>query len=311
MKAVVYDKSVLPSKLAHCDVDRPTPEANEVLVKLVCTSINAADYRSLGLGMYPKKKIFGGAIAGEVVELGSEVKSFKIGDNVIADLSDVGFGGFAEYAIAPETTLVKKPDQISFEEASTLPIAATTALKGLREIGNLQNGQSALIVGSTGGVGTFAVQLAKYFGAEVTAVCSSGNLEQTHQLGADEVIDYKAQDFTKLEKRFDLILAINGNESLLSYKRLLSSCGVYVMIGGSMSQILRSIFFGWILSFGSKKMKTLSARSDSKSLKFVASLMEQGHIKAVIDRRYSFDQIPEAMHYVSQGHCPSKVVISM
>lgn len=179
MKAVMYNKKGTPDKLIYCDIEKPTPNDNEVLIKVFATSINAIDYRSMRMGMIPRKKIFGADISGKVESVGSNIRKFKPSDEVIGDLSDCGFGGFAEYAVASEKALISKPTGISFEEAAALPVAATTALRALQNKGNIQKGQNVLIVGSSGGVGTFAVQLAKYFGAEVTAVCSTKHLEQT------------------------------------------------------------------------------------------------------------------------------------
>ena len=190
-------------------------------------------------------------------------------------------------------------------------MAATTALKALRDKGKIQKGQDVLIVGSTGGVGVYALQLAKYFGAKLTAVCSSKNIEQTTYLGADRVIDYTQNDFTKSRNRYDLIVAINGNYPLLGYRRILNSKGICVVVGGSLSQIFKSIFFGWLLSFGGKKMKTLSAKSDPKDLAYVAKLLDEDKIRAIIHKRYSLDKAAEAMDYLSKGHSPSKVIINI
>ncbi|MBT6765471.1 MAG: NAD(P)-dependent alcohol dehydrogenase, partial [Prolixibacteraceae bacterium] len=210
MKAVVYNKKGLPDKLIYCDVEKPRPNDNEVLIKIHAVSANAADYRSMRMGIIPKKRIFGADIAGRVESVGKNIRQFKPGDEVIGDLSDCGFGGFAEYAVAPEKALIPKPTKVLFEIAAALPIAGITALQALRDKGNIQKGQKVLIVGSGGGVGTFAVQLAKYFGAEVAAVCSSKNVAQTSSLGADYVIDYTKEDFTKNKRCYDLIIAING-----------------------------------------------------------------------------------------------------
>ena len=258
MKAVVYNKKGLPDKLIYCDVEKPVPNDNEVLIKVITVSANAADYRSIRMGLIPKKKIFGADIAGRVESVGKNIQQFKPGDEVIGDLSDCGFGGFAEYA-----------------------------------------------------VGTFAVQLAKYFGAVVTGVCSSKNVEQTSSLGADYVLDYTKEDFTKSSKRYDIILAINGGRSLSAYKRILNPNGVYVMVGGTLPQIFKSILLGWLMSFGSKKMHSLAAKSNQKDLEFLVKLAEDGKIKPVIDRRYSLDNTADAMRYLGKGHAPGKVVINV
>jgi NADPH:quinone reductase-like Zn-dependent oxidoreductase len=311
MKAIVYDRNHSSSKLVYCDVERPEQNDNEVLIKIVCASVNAVDYRSMKMKMIPKKKIFGAAITGKVESVGKNIRQFKPGDEVLGDLSDFGFGGFADFAVAPEKALVLKPAKISFEEAVTLPVAATTALKALRDKGNIQKGQKVLIVGAAGGVGTFAVQLAKYYGTITTAVCSTKNIERSSALGANYVIDYTKEDFTKSNERYDLIVAVNGSYSLLGYKKILNPNGIYVMVGGGLSQIFKSIFFGWLLSFGTKKMRFLSAKSDPKDLEFVVNLLENEKIKPVIERRYSLDKTADAMHYLSEGHAQGKVIIEV
>jgi NADPH:quinone reductase-like Zn-dependent oxidoreductase len=309
MKAVVYNKKGSPEKLVYCDVDKPVPGEDEVLIKVHAVSINAADYRSMKMGLIPKRKIFGADIAGRIESVGKNISQFRNGDEVLGDLAGCGFGGFAEYVTAPEKALIIKPAKIAFEEAAALPMAAFTALQAMRDKGKIQKGQNVLIAGSAGGVGTFAVQLAKYFGAEVTGICSSKNMEQTKLLGADHVIDYTKEDFTKTNNRYDLILAINGNRSLSAYKRILAPNGIYVMVGGSMGQIFSSLLFGWLMSFGSKKMITQSGKSNKNDLEFLVKLLEDGAIKPVIERRYPLEKTGEAMSYLSEGHACGKVVI--
>ena len=306
----MYNKKGSPDKLIYCDVEKPDPIDKEVLIRILAVSPNATDYRSMKIGIIPKKKIFGSAIAGRVESVGKNIQQFKPGDEIIGDLSDCGFGGFAEFVVAPEKALILKPESVMFEEAATLPIAAITALQAMRDKGNIQKGQKALIVGSGGGVGTFAVQLAKYFGATVTAVCSTKNLEQTSSLGADCVIDYSKEDFTKSKKGYDFVLAINGNYPLLAYKRILNRNGIYVMVGGALSQIYKSLLFGWLMSFGSKKMRFQLARSNQKDLELIAKLVEEGKIKPVIERRYPLDKAAQAMQYLAKGHAGGKVVIN-
>lgn len=311
MKAIVYDKKHAPYRLQLKEVEKPTPKDNEVLLKVVSVSLNAADYRSMKMGMIPKKKIFGSAVSGIIESVGKNVQHLKAGDEVVGDLTDFGFGGLAEFVVAHEKAFTHKLANTTFEDAATLPVALTTALKALRDKGNLQEGQNVLIVGSAGGVGTSALQLAKYFGAKVTAVCSTKNTELSTSLGADKVIDYTKNDFTEGSIRYDLIVAVNGNYPLLGYRRILNSKGVYVMVGGTLAQIFKSIFFGWLLSFGGKKMKTLSAKSDPEDLKYVAKLLDEGSIKAIIHKRNSLDQAAEAMDYLSKGHSPGKVIINI
>jgi NADPH:quinone reductase-like Zn-dependent oxidoreductase len=311
MKAVMYDKKGSPTKFIYCDVEIPSPTDNEVLIKVKATSVNAADYRSVKMGIIPKKKIFGADIAGIVESVGNNIQKFKPGDEVIGDLSDIGFGGFAEYVVAPEKVLIQKPAKISFEEAAALPLASVTALQGLRNIGLIQKGHHVLIVGSSGGVGTFAVQLGQYFGAIVTGVCSTKHVEQTKSLGADYVIDYKKEDFTITNRTYDLILAINGNYPLSVYKRMLNPSGIYVMVGGTLSQMFKSILFAWLMSFGSKKMRFLMAKSNQQDMEYIASLVEARYIIPIIDKRYSLDKTADAMRYIAEGHAQGKVLINV
>jgi NADPH:quinone reductase-like Zn-dependent oxidoreductase len=311
MKAVVIDKTIRPDKLSYCDVEKPVPSENEVLLKIHAVAVNAADYRSLQMGMIPKQKILGADIAGTVESVGKNIQQFKVGDEVLGDLGSFGFGGFAEYTVAPEAALVHKPAKLSFEEAAALPMSSLTALQALRNKGVLQKGQQVLLYGGGGGVGTFAIQLAKYFGAETTVVCSSKNIAQSNALGADTVLDYTQQDALKTDKRYDLILAINGNRRLLDYKRALKPHGIYVMVGGSLPQIFKSLLFGWFLSFGSKKMRTLAAKANQNDLEFIAKLAEEGILKPVISQYYSLDKVAEAMSQLRAGHSSGKVVIQI
>ena len=311
MKAVVYNKKGSPDKLIYSDIEKPSPNDNEVLIKIYATSINAADYRSMKMGIIPKKKIFGADISGKVESVGKNIQKVKPDDEIVGELSDCGFGGFAEYVVAPEKALISKPANISFEEAAALSLAATTSLRALRNKGNIQKGQDVLIVGSSGGVGTFAVQLAKYFGAVVTAVCSTRNLHQTSALGADYIIDYTQEDFTKSDRHYDLILAINGNYPLFAYKRILNQNGIYVMVGGALIQIIKTLLFGKLMSLGSKKMCSLFAKSNQKDLEFIVKLVEDGKIKPVIEQRYPLAKTADAMRYVSEGHARGKVVINV
>ena len=309
MKGVVYDKKGSPEKLIFCETDKPVPADNEVLIKVHAVSLNAADYRSMKMGMIPKRKIFGADISGTIESAGKNITLFKPGDEVMGDLASFGFGGLAEYVTAPEKALIIKPFKITFEEGASLSMAALTALQALRDKGNIKKGDKVLIVGSAGGVGTFAVQLARYFEAEVTGVCSSKNIQQTISLGANDVIDYSKEDFTKRQNRYNIILAINGNYPLKAYKKALIPGGIYVMIGGSLSQIFKSLLLGRLLSFGSKKMKILAAKANKGDLEFLSKLLENGSIKSVIDRRFSLDKASDAMNYLSQGHATGKVLV--
>jgi NADPH:quinone reductase-like Zn-dependent oxidoreductase len=311
MKAVIYNKKGSPDKFVYCDVDKPVPQENEILIKIHAVSLNAADYRAMKFGIIPKKKIFGADIAGIIESVGTKACSFKPGDKVIGTLIHYGYGGLAEYVAVSEKAVIKKPERISFEEASTLPIAGITAIQALRNKGNIQKGHKVLIVGSAGSVGTFAVQLAKYFNAEVTGVCSTKNVQQTFSLGADHVIDYTKESFVKQTKRYDIILGVNGNYPLLAYLKTLTKNGTYIMVGGSLSQIFKSLLFGWLLSFGTKKMKSVAATELNTDLKILADLLETGSIKAVIERYYPLNKAGDAMNYLSQGHSSGKVVIKI
>jgi NADPH:quinone reductase-like Zn-dependent oxidoreductase len=210
MKAVIFDKKSTSEKLTCCDVEKPAPADNELLVQVYSSSVNAADYRMLQMGFPPKKKIFGADVAGVVEAVGNNVKDFKPGDSVIGELSDVGFGGFAEYVCASEKAFVHKPEELSFEYAASLPLAATTALQAIRNSGKAGKDSQVLIIGSSGGVGNYAIQIAKYYGAIVTGVCSARNEEQTRLMGADHVVDYKKVKLSQIEGRYDLIAGING-----------------------------------------------------------------------------------------------------
>ena len=310
MKAVVYNKKGSPEKLVYCDVDKPVPGEDEVLIKVHAVSLNAADYRSMKMGMIPKKKIFGADIAGVVETVGKNIKEFRPGDAVLGDLGSYGFGGLAEYAVAPVNLVIQKPGNVSFEAAAAIPMAALTALQALRDKAGAGEGRRVLIVGSAGGVGTFAVQLARYFKSHVTGVCSTRNVNQTISLGADEVIDYTKEDFAAGGRRYDIIIAVSGNYPLRKYRRILADSGIYVMVGGGLPQIFKSLVFGRFLSLGSRKMKFLAAKANKTDLEFLVKLVEQGKIKPVIDRRYTLENTAEAMNYLQMGHSAGKIIIN-
>ena len=251
MKAILYTKYGSPDVLQLKDVEQPTPKDDEVLIKIRAASVNAYDWhfltadifliRLMGGGLLkPKDSRLGADVAGRIETVGRNVKQFQPGDEVFGMVK----GGFAEYASAPESALWLKPVNTSFDEAAAIPMAAITALQGLRDEGHIQAGQKVLINGASGGVGTFAVQIAKSFDTEVTAVCSTRNLEQARSIGADHVIDYTKEDFTKNGQQYDLLFAANGYHSLSDYKRALTPKGIYVMAGGSMAQILQSMLMG-------------------------------------------------------------------
>jgi NADPH:quinone reductase-like Zn-dependent oxidoreductase len=308
MKAAVFNKKATPDKIIISEIQKPMPGDDEVLVKVRAVSLNAADYRSMQLGIIPAGKIFGADIAGTVESAGKRVTRFKPGDEVTGDLADSGFGGLASYVAAPERLLAIKPDNLSFEEAACLPLAGVTALQALR-MGNIRAGHQVLIIGSSGGVGIFAVQLAKHFGAEVTAVCSTRNVEQSLKLGAAEVVDYTREDFTKGENKYDIILAVNGNYSLLDCKRMLKPGGIYVLAGGALVQIFKVMLTGWLLSAGTRKVKFLRAKPDRNDLEYLSKLASDGNLIPVIDRFFPFHETAAAFRYVSEGHATGKVVI--
>ncbi len=323
MIAIVCTKYGSPDVLQVKEVEKPTPKDNEVLVKIHAASVNAYDWhlltadiflvRLMGGGLLrPKHKIPGADIAGRVEAAGSNVKQFRPGDEVFGDTSACGGGGFAEYVSVPERLLALKPANLTFEEAAAVPMAAITALQGLRNQGQIQPGQKVLIQGAAGGVGTFAVQIAKSFGAEVTAVCSTRNLDQARLLGADHVIDYTKEDFTTSGQQYDLILAANGYHPLAAYKLALTPQGIYVMAGGSKGQIFQAMLFGsWMSKTGGKKIGGVSAKPNQEDLAYLKGLLEAGKVVPVIDRRYPLRETAEALRYLGEGHARGKIVITV
>jgi NADPH:quinone reductase-like Zn-dependent oxidoreductase len=321
MKAVVFEKYGPPDVLHLKEVEKPIPSDDEVLVKIHAASVNAADWHALrgtpflvrlmnGLTRpKPKAQILGDDMAGRVEAVGVNVKQFQPGDEVFGFSN---FGAFAEYRCAPENYLAIKPADISFEEAAAVPIAAITALQGLRDGGQLQSGQKVLINGASGGVGTFAVQIAKYYGAEVTGVCSTRKLDMVRSIGADHVIDYTAEDFTRTGQRYDLILALAGNLSISDYRRALSPEGIFICIGGSMGQYFQALLLGSLISMmESKKMGVVMPKPNQKDLLFLIELFEAGKVVPVIDKRYPLSEVPEAIRYIEEGHVQGKVVITV
>ncbi len=244
--------------------------------------------------------------------VGRNVKQFKPGDEIFGDISGCGWGGFAEYVSVPENALALKPASMTFEEAAAVPQAAVVALQVLRDKGQIQSGQKVLINGASGGIGTFAVQIAKSFGAEVTGVCSMRNLDMVRSIGADKIIDYTQEDFAQDEQRYDLIVTTAGYRSIFDYKRALSPRGIYVMTGGSMKQIMQANLLGpFISKAGSKKLNALSHKTSQKDLVFMKELIEAGKVKPVIDRCYTLSQVAEALRYYGGGHARGKVVITV
>ncbi len=319
MKAIVYEKYGPPDVLQLGEVEKPTPKDNEVLVKVHAVSINHADWtfvrgasfiaRLFWAGLFkPKNTILGGDIAGRVEAVGVNAKKFRPGDEVFGDLALSGFGGFAEYVSVPENTLTEKPASITFEETAAVPQSAIVSLQGLRDKGQIEPGQKVLINGASGGIGTLAVQVAKSFGAEVTGVCSTRSLDLVRSIGADQVIDYTQEDFTKGEQTYDLILDIVANRSIFDYKRVLSPKGNYVAVAFSPA----ALFLGPLISkTGSKKMGSLMAKSNDKDLVFMKALLEAGKVVPVIDRVYPLSEVAEAVRYYGEGHPQGKVVITV
>lgn len=322
MKAIVYTQYGSTGVLQLKEVARPEPKKDQVLVKVHAASVNALDFRRLKeistLGRLEEdrikstNKVLGADIAGQVEAVGSAVTQFRPGDEVLGVSAGLA-GGFAQYAVAAEDQLALKPASLTFEAAAAVPIASLTALQGLRNKGQIQPGQKVLINGASGGVGTFAVQIAKFFGAEVTAVCSSRNLDTARSIGADHVIDYRREDFTRNGQRYDLIVAVNGYHPILDYRRALAPRGRYVAIGGSMPQILQGALLGPVLSLvGSKKMGFMGiARANQKDLIFVRDLVDAGSVAPVIDRIYPLRQAAAAFRYLVGEHASGKVVFTV
>ena len=324
MKAIVYTKYGPPDVLKLKEVEKPTPKDNEVLIKIHAASVNPLDWHLMRADPFlvrlvtgllnPKNKILGADVAGRVEEVGKNVKQFQPGEEVFGDISACGFGAFAEYVSVPENVLVLKPANISFEEAAAVPLAAVTALQGLRDKGQVQPGQKVLINGASGGVGTFAVQIAKSFGAEVTGVCSTRNSDMVRSIGADQVIDYTQEDFTQNGQRYDLIVDAVGNRSVSDYKRALSPKGVCVIIGySSPVLLLQHMFQGtWISMTGSKRIGLMGTmKPNKKDLVFMKELLEAGKVKPVIDRRYPLSEVAKALRYLEDGHAHGKVIITV
>lgn len=323
MKAMVYEKYGPPEVLQLKEVEKPALGEDRVLVKVHAASVNALDWhmltadiflvRFMGGGLFrPKNNRLGADMAGRVEAVGSQVKEFRPGNEVYGDVAPWGLGSFGEYVAVPEKALAPKPANLSFEQAAAVPVAAMTALQGLRDVGKIQPGQRVLIQGAAGGVGTFAVQIAKHFGAEVTAVTSARNLEQARSLGADHVIDYAKEDFTQSGQQYDLILGVNGYHPLSAYKRALAPQGVYVMAGGTPAQIFQAMLLGsWYSQRGGRRLGGVSAVTKKEDLLYLSELLAAGHITPVIDRCYPLSQTAEALRYLGTGHARAKVIVTV
>lgn len=320
MKAIVYTQYGATDVLHLSDVEKPTPKENQVLIKVYAASLNTMDRATYGApvpvrlmsgnGLFkPKDQCIGVDLAGRVEAVGSAVTQFQPGDEVFGG----GQGAFAEYACARADAVALKPAHIPFVAAAAVPVAALTALQALRDKGKIQAGQQVLIYGAGGGVGAFAVQLAKAFGAAVTAVCGPKNVALMHTLGADQVIDYTQEDFANHRQQYDLIAAVNGHQSLWRYQRALRPNGRCVVIGGALPQVIQSLLFGPLLSqWGSKSIGFMGiAKLNQPDLVFLSDLLATGKIRPVIDRCYPLAETPVALRYLAEGHVQGKIVITV
>ena len=320
MKAIVYTRYGSPEALQLKEVAKPTPRDDEVLIKVHAGSVNRSDweglrgkplYARLGGLLRPRQQRLGSDIAGQVEMAGRNISRFQPGDEVFGDILP-RLGGFAEYVCARESALAPKPASMTFEQAAAIPQAAVIALQGIRDKGQVQPGQKVLINGAGGGAGTFAVQLAKIYGAEVTGVDNTGKLDFMRSLGADFVIDHTQENFTRSGKQYDLILDIVAHRSVFAYKRALRSNGSYFLAGGSVATILQILLVGpWIKGTTGKKIRILAVRPNIEDLDLVKELIEGGQVTPVIDKAYPLSEVPEAIGYVGEGHAQGKVVISM
>jgi len=318
VKAIVYTQYGPPEVLKLLEVEKPVPKDDEVVVKVHAASVNALDWHYMRGTPYlmrivaglrrPNVTRLGVDVAGVVEATGKGVSEFRPGDPVFGSCR----GAFAEYACTKADRLVSKPAALSFEEAAAVPVAGFTALQALRDAGKIRPGQKVVIDGAGGGVGTYAVQLARAFGAEVTAVCGTGNLTTMRSLGADHVVDYTQEDFTRNGQQYDLILGANAHHSLLDYRRALSPDGIYVMTGGGGAQMLQAMLLAPFLSLiGKKKLRMKGAKAHKQDLLALKELLEAGKIKPVIDRRYPLTETAEAIRYLEAGHAKGKVVITI
>jgi NADPH:quinone reductase-like Zn-dependent oxidoreductase len=323
MKAAIYNRYGPPDVVQITEVAKPVPKDNEVLIRVRAASVNPLDWHFMRGTPYmlramaglrrPKEKRLGVDVAGEVEAVGGNVTQFKAGDEVFG----VCRGAFAEYACTSNTTLVTKPKNVTFEQAASVPIAAFTALQGLRDKGQIQAGQQVLINGASGGVGTYAVQIAKSFGADVTGVCSSRNVGMVRSIGADRVVDYTQEDFTKSRQRYDLIFDGVGNHSLSACRRVLKPKGTYLPVGGPAGRWMIGPLVGSIATlvlsrFVSQKLVIFFlAKASNEDLSVLCELLTTGKVTPVIDRCYRLSEVPEAIRYLEEGHARGKLVITL
>jgi len=320
MKAVVYTRYGPPDVLRWTDVETPVPKDNEVLVKVHAVSLNASDwevlrgkplYSRIGGPFRPRHHILGSDIAGRVESAGRRAMLFRPGEDVFADILS-HMGGFAEYACVPESVLARMPAGMTYEEAAALPQAGAIALQGIRDKGQVQAGQKVLINGAGGGAGMYAVQLAKLDGAEVTGVDNPEKLAFMRSLGADQVIDYAREDFTKNGRAYDLILDLAGHRPALAYKGSLRPRGRYLYVGGSVATLLQVLLIGPLIGRAEgKKIRLLAVRLGTQHLAPLVELYQAGKITTVIDRRYRLREVPEALQYLGEGHAKGKVVVNV
>jgi NADPH:quinone reductase-like Zn-dependent oxidoreductase len=319
MKAIIYTQYGGPEVLQMAEIEKPIPKDDEVLVEIHAVSLNDWDTgllngdfinRILNGIRKPKRQILGSEIAGRIEAVGKNVSQFKTGDEVYGDLSG-HWGGFAEYACAQQNALSIKPSGMSFQEAASIPQAAMLAVQGLIDKGNIRDGQKILINGAGGGVGTFGVQIAKLYGAEVTGVDCASKQDMMRSLGFDHVIDYTQEDFTKSARQYDLILDAKTNRSIFDYARVLSRDGVYVTVGGSLGRLFQSIFLGPLISLFAKKRIRIVTLKPNKDLSYMNELFESGKIKPVIDGSYQLHEITDAFRLFMKGEHKGKIVITI
>lgn len=321
MRAITFYEYGSPSVLKVEERPDPVPGPGQVRVRVKACALNAADWHILraspflarfAVGLFkPRFNVLGCDLAGVVEAVGTGVTRFKAGDEVMGELGSSGWGAFAERVCAPEGVLALKPANITFNEAAAAPLAGVTALQGLRREGHLQRGERVLINGASGGVGTYAVQLAKAMGAEVTAVCSTRNVERVRSLGADHVLDYTQTDFTQRPERYHLILGVNGYHPISAYKRSLAPGGRYLTTGGAGKQMAEAMI-GPLAAIGSgKRLGFVSMKSNLEDLEFLRDRMAEGSVRSVIDRTYPLEKVPEALAYLEEGHAQGKVVIEV
>ena len=320
MRAIAQEKYGSPDVLQLTELERPAVHDNTVLLRVKAASINAGDWHIMrgdpfiarpmfGGFLKPKIKTIGFDVAGTVAAVGSKVKDFQVGDEVFGDLSECGFGAFAEYASATEDALSHKPNNLTFEEAAAVPGAAMTALQALRDVGNLQPGQRVLINGAAGGVGSYAVQIAKAWGADVTAVCGSAKVDRIRSLGANKVINYSQIDFTQ-EKAYDLIVDVAAYRSVFDYLPILKPQGSYVLVGGAIARLFQVMIFGSLISkIKNRAVKTFTETSNSTDLATLRELIEAGKIVPLIDRLYSLEEVPAAIRQLEQRQVVGKLAI--